>query len=425
MNDKFYYSKSLKLFISLEPLKINEKILNIGKKLGIKLSWNDSGIINYINYCEAKEILKELNSYMLSPKEFFKVINDAREEGRVDVIKALTSKEYVEWLDAAFIKEDDIITSIEHPKLKAKIDNYEFIGDKVITEMVEGRPGWIDYSGEKDNIGLPIEVYKNFGQVPEKSNIWKYWSVNQKNAYVSPIRGYVLSSGTPSLDIDIPFIARQPVLTVRECKKQIEINEINDDLINFYNEINNDYNETITNNLGENNRESVDKFYFKWSEKLTLIESSILMEINELSKIRKEKLIDILGLLNIVAISKNSLTIIKRIENITKYISNKEVCISMNNIREYLRKAPIKLKEAYKDGKEIIFVMGHENPDTDTVISSIFEAYRNTVVNENKLYIPIIQSKLIPDEVEELLGKDISKYLILYNNELYKEVKES
>lgn len=425
MNDKFYYSKSLKLFISLEPLKINEKILNIGKKLGIKLSWNDSGIINYINYCEAKEILKELNSYMLSPKEFFKVINDAREEGRVDVIKALTSKEYVEWLDAVFIKEDDIITSIEHPKLKATIDNYEFIGDKVITEMVEGRPGWIDYTGEKDNLGLPIEVYKNFGQVPEKSNIWKYWSVNQKNAYVSPIRGYVLSSGTPSLDIDIPFIARQPVLTVRECKKQIEINKINDNLINFYNEINNDYNETITNNLGENNREDVDKFYFKWSEKLTLIESSILTEINELSKIRKEKLIDILGLLNIVAISKNSLTIIKRIENITKYISNKEVCISMNNIREYLRKAPIKLKEAYKDGKEIIFVMGHENPDTDTVISSIFEAYRNTIVNEDKLYIPIIQSKLIPDEVEELLGKDICKYLILYNNELYKEVKES
>ena len=198
MNDKFYYSKSLELFISLEPLKINEKILNIGKKLGIKLSWNDSGIINYINYCEAKEILKELNSYMLSPKEFFKVINDAREEGRVDVIKALTSKEYVEWLDAVFIKEDDIITSIEHPKLKATIDNYEFIGDKVITEMVEGRPGWIDYTGKKDNLGLPIEVYKNFGQVPEKSNIWKYWSVNQKNAYVSPIRGYVLSSGTPS-----------------------------------------------------------------------------------------------------------------------------------------------------------------------------------------------------------------------------------
>lgn len=425
MSNQFYYSKSLDLYISLEPLKINEKVLNISKRLGINLSWNDLGIINYINYGEAKKILRELDSFMLSPKEFFKVINEAKNEGRDDVIKALTSKEYVEWLDSVFIKEDNIIKCIEHPEVHGEKDNYEFIGDKVIAEMIEGRPGWIDYSNEKNSLGLPLECYENFGQVPCKDNIWKYWSVNQRESYVCPIRGYVLSSGTPSLDIDIPFIARQPVLTVRECKRHVEINKINTNLKSFYEEINNDYKKSIAINLGDNNKEVIEKFYFKWSEKLTLIDVGILMAINKLSNIQKEKLIDILGVLKIVAIDKGDLIMVKKLENISKYINDKVISISMSNISEYLRKLPMKLKEAFNNGKEVVFVMGHENPDTDTVISSIFEAYRNTVINEEKLYIPIIQSKVIPDEVKELLGKNICKDLILYNNELYNEVKKS
>lgn len=422
MSKNYYYSKTLNLYISLEPLKIDEKTLNIAKQLGINLSWNDVGMVNYINYGEAKEILKELDSYMLSPNEFFKVINEAKEEGRRDVVKALTSKEYVEWLDAVFIKENDVIKCIEHPEVNNLHNKYEFIGDTVISEVIKGRPGWIDYTACNNSLGLPLNVYENFGDVPCRENIWKYWSVNQNNSYVCPIRGYVLSSGTPSLDIDIPYIAKQPVLTVRECKKHIESNKVNTGLISFYNEINKDYQTTITKKLGEDNKEAVEKFYFKWSKDLTLIDKSILNDINELSIIEKERITDIVGLLKIVAITKNELN---EVNNISKYVNSRTFSICMNDIKEYLSNLYIKLEESFNNGREVIFVMGHKNPDTDTAISSIFEAYRNALIDEEKLYIPIIQSSLIPDEIKELLGNDICEYLILYNNPLYEKVKES
>jgi len=71
---------------------------------------------------------------------------------------------------------------------------------------------------------------------------------------------------------------------------------------------------------------------------------------------------------------------------------------------------------------KITFVMGHRNPDTDTVISSLLEAYRNTILYPQNIYIPIVQADVLPNEIRELLGEEISDNVIFHDDERYQKV---
>jgi len=50
------------------------------------------------------------------------------------------------------------------------------------------------------------------------------------------------------------------------------------------------------------------------------------------------------------------------------------------------------------------------------------EAYRNTLLYPKNVYIPIIQSDSLPIEIQELLGEELSSYLIFHNDENYQKV---
>lgn len=425
VENKYYYSKTLGLYISLEPLKVNNKLLNIGKKIGVEISWNDDGMINFINYPDAKKILKELGSYMLSPNEYWQVINDAKEENRNDVIEALTSKKYVEWLDVVYIKNsDNRVFAYEKPDIIEEQNNIRFKGNPINLEVKEGRPGWFDYTENKDINGLPDKIYNSYMQINNKKYGWKYWSINQIDSYVSAIRGYVLSSGTPSLDLDIPIIAKQPVLTVRECKREIDFIEIDSEMNFFYEELEKDLRDINCKESGERNREKLEQFYLKMSKKLFEVDKKILKALSSY-KLKDEKLINCIGVLKVFAIDKGDLKILNALNKLCCYLYGSSTEISMKDIERYIIGIRDEFKNAIHNGKEVIFVMGHENPDTDTVISCIFEGYRNKQINKEKVYIPIIQSTLIPDEVRELLGDVICNNLITFNDMLYKESKES
>lgn len=144
----------------------------------------------------------------------------------------------------------------------------------------------------------------------------------------------------------------------------------------------------------EDNDDKVQKFYSKWKNNLEILDKSVLCNINELSVIQKERLVDILGLLKIVAINKSDLN---KFNDISNYINSKTLSISMSDIKNYLKNISSKLLGVFNSGREVVFVMGDKNPDTDTIISSIFEAYRNTLLNEDKVYIQlykVLQSQM-------------------------------
>jgi hypothetical protein len=92
------------------------------------------------------------------------------------------------------------------------------------------------------------------------------------------------------------------------------------------------------------------------------------------------------------------------IDTISEQLNDKIGPVSYNDFVSFVQKSTSRLKNAIKNKKDIVFVMGHKNPDTDTVISCLFEAWRNHILDKGSIaYIPIVQNYKIPDEVKALL----------------------
>lgn len=87
--------------------------------------------------------------------------------------------------------------------------------------------------------------------------------------------------------------------------------------------------------------------------------------------------------------------------------------VQYEDICDYVADCPRILRDAQNSGKIIVFVCGHSNADADSVVSSIFEAYRLQLrKTENTVFIPLIRAEMLPSEVVSLLGADIYPELI-------------
>ncbi|MDO8459704.1 MAG: DHH family phosphoesterase [Nanoarchaeota archaeon] len=393
----FFFSKTTKLFVARKPLKIEARTKKAAIELGIKLEWDDEGKINFIDYDDSKKILEAIGSQMLNPMEYWQVMRDAMEEGDSNMVKELMSDKYAEWLDRVYLKDGD---EIDNPKILSK---YKYTGKSRKSCYPEGRPGWFNPENNINGRGVPIKVETNR---EKHATSWKYWSPNNSVTKLSgcaPIRGYVTSVGKPSWDLGIPVDARQPALMIRECRKIELVEVIPKKLI-----------EEITNIMHNKDYKRLLYFLNEHGNKFS--------KSNEVSiyKIR-EKMFDIVGeaLLN-GSMEINSLNEYWKVLNYAKKTE-----LKYEDFELYIKNSRNLLKEAIAKNKDMVFVMGHKNPDTDAIISCIFEAWRNHIFNgENIAYIPVVQSHRIPDEVSYLLG-DLSKELVLTGEENYKKAKDS
>ena len=104
-------------------------------------------------------------------------------------------------------------------------------------------------------------------------------------------------------------------------------------------------------------------------------------------------------------------------DKVLNYFDFKKYIISLNDL----------LNDALKNNKQLYFVMGHKNPDSDTVVSSVLESYRLYLVNhdDNCVYIPFIQSDELPDEIKLIIGYDLCNYLIYQNSINIEEILDS
>jgi inorganic pyrophosphatase/exopolyphosphatase len=409
MKSDFFYSKSTGLYVSRKPLKIDSRVKKSAEQAGVKLSWDDEGRINFMDFDDSKKILTFLGSIMLSPVEYWKVLEDAKLEADDEMIRELTSNKYCEWLDRVYLRENRYI---DHPKV---INKYVYSGKKKKIIDPLGRPGW--FNPEKNinfEEGSPIkvEIFRDKFSVS-----WKYWSpefsVTKLNA-LAPIRGYVTSAGKPSFDLGIPVDARQPVQMIRECRTEpleppIKI-EILKDALNLLKQY----------NQPKKDIDSIIKFLENYGN---LFGDSKQLLIYKL----RERFFDLLGIIKIEALNEKNKKRIYQLDKASSAISNKVFgIVKYKDFVNFVKTSKSRLKEALKQKKDIVFVMGHKNPDTDTVISSIFEAWRNHLLDKGKTsYIPIVQNYKIPDEVRELLGDEISDEILLDKEELYNKTKQS
>jgi inorganic pyrophosphatase/exopolyphosphatase len=409
MKSDFFYSKSTGLYVSRKPLKIDSRVKKASEQAGIKLSWDDEGRINFLDFDASKKILASLGAVMLNPVEYWKVLEDAKNEKDEDMINELTSSKYCEWLDRVYLIDK---TWIDHSKI---INDYEYSGRKEKSLEPDFRPGWFNPEKNIDfKLGIPkkIERFRN-----KFSTSWKYWSpdfsVTPKMPR-APIKGYVTSVGKPSFDQGIPVDAKQPMQMIRECRIEpleppikLEILKEALNLLEQYDKSKKYYDSIIKflENYGS---------LFKDSKQLIIY------------KIR-ERFFDLLGVMKINALSENDKERVAILDKISKIFYNSEPGEAKHqDFVEFIKNSKSRLKEALEQKKDIVFVMGHKNPDTDTVISSLFESWRNHLLDKEKTtYIPIVQNYKIPDEVKRLLGDEISDAILLDKEEGYTKAKQS
>src|SRR3989338_1730089 len=209
----FFYSASNKLYISRKPLKLDSRVKKAADKARIFLQWDDEGRINFIDFDNARRLLAMLGSSMLSPREYWLALEDAKKENDIDMVKELTSSLYCEWLDRIYMKDN---TYVDHPKIRG---HYKYGGKRLRSAIPFGRPGWFDPEKnlhKQSGMPLLVSLFRK-----KYASSWKYWSpdfsVTQLSA-LAPIRGYVTSVGKPSFDLGIPVDSRQPKQMIRECR---------------------------------------------------------------------------------------------------------------------------------------------------------------------------------------------------------------
>src|SRR3990172_1131427 len=200
----FFYSKStglyiarnalnVGLYVSRRPLMIDARVKEAADRAGVRLDWDDEGRIEYITFNDARKLLGALDSRMMTPVEYWKVLKDAEEEKDADMVMSLTSNRYAEWLNRVYFRDH---TYIDGPQV---LGEHEFGGEKKKATCPDGKPGWFNPEGNiNEETGEPLRVE----QSREKfATSWKYWSpdlglaASPERVSTAPIRGYVTSVG--------------------------------------------------------------------------------------------------------------------------------------------------------------------------------------------------------------------------------------
>jgi hypothetical protein len=259
--EEYAYSEILDKYIAYKPLRINEQVVRAAAELEIELSWNDNGYIENIGLVDASRLMKKLGSSLLSPSEFWQAYNEAKNNGNYKLVKEFESKEFTEWFDAVYIKNNNgEVSVIEHPEININnMGQREYAGESKIVSIPVGRPGWFN-PGEgfdiESSMPLHIKEKRDRGDA-----CWKYWSVFKTDEYVAPIRGYVTSSGTPSFDLDIPVDAKQPVLMLRECRSELLDSSFDPEIMRRAENLTTIYQQTIALRAGEKNESALAEFF--------------------------------------------------------------------------------------------------------------------------------------------------------------------
>jgi inorganic pyrophosphatase/exopolyphosphatase len=371
METGYFYSKSTGLYVAREPLKIDARVIKAASGCGIKLSWDDEGRINYISLDDGLLLLRKLGATMLTMKDYWLVLRDAKKAGDEDMARQLQSSNYAEWLNTTFEKEKTI-------------------------QMPFGHPGWFNVEDVDYETGLPGKVELNREKY---SASWKYWSFCGYDYVAAAVRGWVTSAGKPSLDLGIPANAVYPVLVIRECRRKPLHPSINQEILEEAERLVSLYEELTLDEL-YGRRKTFLQFFDKYGKQFQKSQEIKICQI-------REKMIEIRGILRLIAKSRGN-------------------AIVFQDFVDFAQSSRERLEAAVGSCKSIVFVMGHKNPDTDAVVSALAEAYRNHLLRgEEVTYIPVVQGKRVPDEIRRLLGERLSDYILLSDEIAYRKAAKS
>ncbi|EKD28924.1 MAG: hypothetical protein ACD_79C00157G0002 [uncultured bacterium] len=440
--EEYFFSENLNLFIQRKPLKITDSgVKEAANSLGIRLWWDDEGYIGMISYYDSMRLFNKLGIKLMSPLDYWTVLKDAFIANDISFIRELLSKRYAEWLNVLFFKENEKYYMIEHPCINEK-GLWDREKDKSgILEVTppEGRHAWFHFPA----LNEVFEIIDTKTGFPKKEKVeeergsgiytFKYWDIYTsliEKMNLTAIRGRVTSSDSPSIDCGMPpDVNNAKKIMLRPCRTELLSPPIDASLFQIIKEFIFQYDTAMKNG-------KYSEFYEKNKDKILELIKSLNRELtgkfkvsqeNSYIKIR-EKYSDILGFLKVYAIANDSDSL-KSIDDVSKHFFKIDSnTAEFTDFKEFIKSSRNRLESALDPAhpKPIVFVMGHRNPDTDTVISSSFEAYRNYILNPDITYIPVVQNPTLPDEVGYLFDdKELSDSILLTDKEGDKEIYEA
>lgn len=431
---EYVYSEKLKAFVSSEPLKVDDTVVKAASTCGINLSWDDEGRVNNISLIDARKLTEVLGVSLLSPSEYWKLLEEAHKNGNQLLLEELQSNQYAEWLDVVYQKDESGNTwAIEHPQIIPTKESYTFEGNKVRVDVPTGRPGWFSPVHDINvDTGIPhhIDTTRGKGTESWSSNTWKFWSFYNcdQGIPVSPIRNWVISSGTPSLDMDLPVFASEEALMIRVVRKKLSDPPVEQKLIDEATILIQTYLTTTVDKPAVQNPQDHERFYQHREDVFKFLKTHGRQFIGQKDKkIRQisDQFIDMLGEIWIMASAKGEEDVVIRTNTIAHELLGTPDNVDSNSFINFIKGTQSQCIDAMREKKKIVFVMGHKNPDTDTAVSALFEAYRNSLLDNEAAYIPVIQGERIPDEIRRLLGDEIADSVILTNSDNYKQALKS
>ncbi|KAL7944575.1 hypothetical protein V8C42DRAFT_353466 [Trichoderma barbatum] len=244
------------------------------------------------------------------------------------------------------------------------LDSYTLSSDKRMIDLSgrevvvsPSRPGWFDLNDIGDE-GLPTKISGS-----PAAGGWKFWTHEDDRFVSSAVRSFVTSAGACSLDLGIPQFVSHPNLMIRECYhkapciikhpmhqiwakyEDMTLRKANDELKQFFTLLD-------LGTLKKNHADS-DKFV---SEK------------------NAERISNLSGKQRLISGNFDDLRI-----------------VSLAEIGRAVNMCP----------DSTTYVVGHPNPDTDAIVSAVFEAARRSMTYGQRC---AVWAEKLPFVVEHPLG---------------------
>lgn len=259
------------------------------------------------------------------------------------------SEYFAEWLiDTYAISAEGQIqkcpentTLLEHRSSKA---GFELRSSNTTVAFPIARPGWFSLLDAGSN-GIP----KSLCSISQPGK-WKFWSPDSTDFMSGAMRSFVMSSGTCSLDLGIPVFARHPKIMIREIYKLLEPPRTA--------EIEGIWEQYVRLTHSRDDLAVRDFLLGLDLHKITLTKHQDEFLVHK----EKEMIIDLAGMKPLLQKGFDNLPL-----------------ISEHTIEATLGRIP---------NDEAVYVMGHANPDADSIVTSGFEAVRRDLVYPQRICLP-------------------------------------
>jgi len=414
--EDFFYSPSTGLYVFRHPPVVDARLRKGADDLGIALHGSPEKWMVDIPLADALRLLRHLGSTAMSLPEYFRVRRDAIEAGDRDMVASLESDQFIEMLATVFVHDR---VMIHQPEVRGRLS---FAGAEIPVRTPAGRYGWIHPDDIDPATGLPTKVTKVRHIEDETIKYWDTHTDIGRDGTLMTVRGFVTSVGKISLDLGFPADAISPKMTLRECRRSLPAGVLPPGVLAEARTV-------LARYYAACRDGSLAADVPPWSAELRAFvakhRDALRSAQDVAAQVLKEDLRDALGILWTCALARGRAGEADELRRAARDFSGVDDATD-DGFRAFLRSRRDAMARAVRDHESVVFVRGHDNPDTDTVISSSVEAYRQHLLRGGEsVFVPAIPGRRMPDEIVDLLGPEVAAHYVFIDDPDYAAAAKS